>query len=102
MDDELMHKKERPQLQDGIILGNVSGHPGLDHQWRIKQVEAPPTVLDHLGRSRGLKPRTRSSDAEQKGSATIPRTGSSGETWPDAPDWIIRGGTSRRSRQPPD
>ena len=46
---------------------------------------------------------TGTSGAEEAAGAAAPSTGSTGDKWrQDAPDCIIRDGTSRRSRRPPD
>ena len=47
-------------------------------------------------------PRAGSSGVEQEGAATIPRTGSNGKSGPYARGRIVPGGSSRKSRQPPD
>ena len=57
--------------------------------------------LDHPGTSGSLIPQTGSSGTEQEGVATTPRTGSSGENWPNDLGWIVGGGSSRRSLHPP-
>ena len=91
-------KKERPKQNGSNMRRKESRRPALGHPGRIKQQEPPPRGLDHPGTSGGQTPWTGSSGTDQAAGAAAPRTGSSGDKRrPDAPDWIIRGGSSSRS-----
>ena len=80
----------------------MAGHPRLDHPGLNKQKERPPLLQDHLGKRDLQTLRIESPAAEQDDAATTQRTRSSGEMWPDAPPWIVRGRSSRRSHHRPD
>ena len=72
----------------------------MEHPGRNKQQGPPPPGLEHPGTSGGQAPRTRSSGTEQGAGAAAPRTGSTGDKRrPNAADWIIRGGSSSRTRR---
>ena len=59
--------------------------------------------MEHPGTSGGQTPWTGASETEHGLGAAAPRTGSSGDKRrPEATDWIIRGGSSSRSRRTPD
>ena len=96
------NKKERPKKNDNKMRRKESGRPGLEHPRRNKQQGPPPPGLEHPGTSGGQTPGLRHPGRNKLGAAA-PRTGSSGENRrPDTPDWIIRGGSSSRSRRAPE
>ena len=77
--------------------------PGLEHPGRNKQQEPPPPALGHPGTRDGKTHQSGPSGTEQAGRAAAPQTGSSGDKRrPDAPDCIIRVGSSCRTWRIPD
>ena len=90
------------RLLDSNIRGQVADRrPGLKTSGRNKQQGPPPPGPDQPGIGGSQTPRTGSSEEDQAAGAATARTGSSGDKWrPDTPDWIIRDGTSSRSRRP--
>ena len=70
---------------------------------RAKQGGAARTKRRQKAEEAVRMPWTGTPGAEQAAGAAAPSTGSTGDKWrQDARDWIIRDGTSRRSRPPPD
>ena len=72
------------------LSGKNGRSPGPYCQRGVKQKESPPPGLYQQG-NLGLTPRTGTSGADHAGGSAATQTGSSGEMWPDAPDWIIWG-----------
>ena len=90
LDHPGQNREERRKRYDGKRRRKQSGRPGLEH----------PGAEQATGVA---APRTGTSGAEQAAGAAAPSTGSTGDKWRQvAPDWIVRHGTSRRSRRPPD
>ena len=92
--DEAVHKQRRADEEkeagDWII-------------WGTTRKSGPSETTKKGGGSRHDTPRTGISGAEQPAGAATPRTGTNQDKWrPDATDWIVRGGPSRRNRRPPD
>ena len=71
--------------------------PGLDHPGQNKK-ERPKRIDNKMRRKESRRP-----GAEQAAAAAAPWTGSSGDKGgPDAPHWIIRGGSGTRSHRTQD
>ena len=76
---------------------------GLDHAGRRKQQKPPPPGLDHLGdRWRAGAPDCNLPGGSSRRTRCPPDWIIQGQVAADAPDWNIRGGSSSRSRRPPD
>ena len=98
LDHPGQNKKERPKQNDNKKRMTQTRRPGLEHPASREQ-GLPPLGLDQPGTCGGRTPRTGLSGADQAAGTAAPRTGSSGDKGrPDAPDWIIRGGSGSWSQ----
>ena len=103
LDHPGQNKKERPKQNDNKMRRKEYRRPGLQHPGRNKQQGLLPPGLDHPGTSGGQTPQTGSSGADQAVGAAAFRTGSSRDKGrPDAPDWIIHGGSGSKSHHTQD
>ena len=107
-DVEEPEEKQRRGEQDEAVHKQPREHTKTRRaqDWNIRgktRRRGPSETTTKGGGRRHDTPRTRTSGAEQAAGAGIPRTGTTVDKWrPSAPDWIVRGGPSSRTRRPPD